>query len=147
MDEQEIWNRYRQVNPIAESYEAWCFCNGGKVADKLADLVIKGLKTATSSAHQLYQIEKTPIPPVGEFDIILNAKNEAVCIIRITDVTIRRFCDVTSEHAYKEGEGDRSLNYWKEVHREFFSKELEEKGLHFDENMLVVCETFVVEFV
>ncbi len=58
-----------------------------------------------------------------------------------------RFCDVGREHAYNEGEGDRSLEYWRKVHRDFFKRELEEHGLSFDENMLVVCETFVLEFV
>ena len=34
--------------------------------------------------------------------------------------------EVSEEHAYKEGEGDRSLAYWRAVHEEFFTKEFEE---------------------
>ncbi len=143
---QEIWDRYRRGNPRAESYDAWMFCGGGEAANELADLVTKGVKTATASVYQIYQIENAPIPSVGDLNIILRADGVAVCIIRITEVVVSRFCDVTAEHAYNEGEGDRSLEQWKRVHKEFFTKELEEHGLLFDETVPVVCETFAVEF-
>jgi uncharacterized protein YhfF len=146
MKKLEIWDRYTLVNPDAESYDAWSFCDGGEVGDRLADLVLKGIKTATASAYQLYRIEKAPVPSVGDLNIILRSNDEAVCILRVTDIRVCKFCDVTAEHTYNEGEGDRSLEYWREVHREWFAKELEEHGVPFDENVLVVCETFVIEF-
>ncbi|MFA5312671.1 MAG: ASCH domain-containing protein [Methanomassiliicoccales archaeon] len=146
MKKQEIWDRYKDVNPDARSYDAWSFCGGGEVGDRLTDLVLEGVKTATASVEQLYRIEKAPIPSVGDLNIILRSNDEAACILRVTEIRVCKFCDVTAEHAYNEGEGDRSLDYWREVHRECFTKELEEHGLQFDDNMLVVCETFVIEF-
>ena len=50
------------------------------------------------------------------------------------------------EHAFKEGEEDRSLEYWREVHKKFFRECLEEYELEFSENMKVVCEEFVVVY-
>jgi uncharacterized protein YhfF len=147
MNERDLWDRYRSIVPSATSYEAWSFCGGGKVGDELADLVIEGRKTATASAHELYRVENSPMPSKDGLSIILRSDGEAVCIIRTTDVRICRFCEVTPEHAYKEGEGDRSLEHWRTVHQECFSKELEEHGLPFDENVLVVCETFKIELV
>ena len=141
-----MWDMYRRVNPDARSYEAWCFGDSGDVADELADLVMNGRKTATASILQLYQMEKAPIPSVGGLNIILNSKGEAVCIVRTSDVRICRFCDVTPEHAYKEGEGDGTLEHWRKVHRDCFTRELEAHDLLFDENIMVVCETFVVVF-
>ena len=32
------------------------------------------------------------------------------------------FDEVDEEHAYLEGEGDRSLEYWREVHERFFTE-------------------------
>ena len=52
--------------------------------------------------------------------------------------------DVTLEQAYKEGEGDRSLSYWRQVHEAFFRKEMEASGMTFTEDMGVVCEEFEV---
>jgi uncharacterized protein YhfF len=146
MTKRDIWERYKKKNPRAESYSAWSFCGGGKGADELADLVILGIKTATSSAFQIYQIENSPIPSMGDLSVILKANGDAVCIIRTTDVAVCRFCDVTPEHAYNEGEDSRSLEDWRKVHKHFFTRELEEHDLPFDENMLVVCETFELEF-
>ena len=35
------------------------------------------------------------------------------CVIETTEVTYRRFGDVDATFAYEEGEGDRSLDYWR----------------------------------
>ena len=35
------------------------------------------------------------------------------CVIETTEVTYRRFDDVDAAFAYEEGEGDRSLAYWR----------------------------------
>lgn len=64
--------------------------------------------------------------------------------MRTTKVYTVPFKDVSAEHAAKEGEGDLSLDYWREVHKEFFTEELEEIGESFSEDMLVVCEEFEV---
>ncbi len=144
MNEKDLWSEYRRKDPGARSYSAWAFCGGGQLADKLSDLVVRGIKTATSSAHQVYLSEGAPIPAPGDICIILRDNDAASCVIRITDVRICRFREVTAEHARNEGEGDRSLNYWRDVHREFFTMELAEHGVPFDEEILVVCETFQV---
>lgn len=54
------------------------------------------------------------------------------------------FVDVTAEHAAAEGEGDISLDYWREVHWQFFSHESAAAHYQFNEHDLVVCELFQV---
>lgn len=44
----------------------------------------------------------------------------------------------------KREKGDKSLDYWKRVHEDFFSRCLNEVGLKFTLDMMVVCEEFVV---
>ena len=83
-------------------------------------------------------------PKEGEYSVILNSREEAVCIIRTTKVYVTPFFEITESHAFKEGEGDKSLSYWRKVHEEFFKNALERKGLSFDEQMKVVCEEFEV---
>ncbi|MBQ4279729.1 MAG: ASCH domain-containing protein [Rikenellaceae bacterium] len=53
---------------------------------------------------------------------------------------------MSEEHAFREGEGDRTLTYWRKVHERFFKKELESVGQVFTEDMAVVCEEFHVVF-
>ena len=139
MTPEELWER----SGLAGTYEAWSF---GEAPDKLADLVLQGIKTATCSAYDLYQINTEPLPQAGTYSVILNSKEEAVCIIKTLKVYVTAFNQVSEEHAYKEGEGDRSLEYWRKVHERFLTNELAAVGKAFHENTKVVCEEFEVMY-
>ena len=139
MTAQEMW----KASGIEAEYEAWAF---GDDPDTLAELVRTGVKTATASAYPFYELEGEELPKAGEYSVILNTKNEAVCIIRTTKVYVTPYREVTAKQAWKEGEGDRSLSYWRRVHEAFFRKELEAVGLTFTEDMGVVCEEFEVVY-
>ncbi|MBR4206877.1 MAG: ASCH domain-containing protein [Clostridia bacterium] len=137
MTAEEMW----KSSGLSGEYGAWAF---GDDADKLAELVKNGTKTATCSAYVLYGLENEELPQVGDYSVILDSHGHAVCIVRTTKVYLAAFDAVTQEHAYKEGEGDRSLAYWRRVHQEFFTKELKEANLRFDEKTELVCEEFEV---
>ena len=140
MTHQEMWAAYRAVNPAAgEEYEAWSY--GGQ-PDLLAELTRAGVKTATAGAGPLYELEGEALPEVGEYSVILNSRDEAVCVVRTTRVYTAPFDQVTAGQAYREGEGDRSLAYWRQVHEDFFRAELAGAGLTFTPDMPVVCEEF-----
>ena len=137
---QEMWNAYKQINPsIGDEIDAWAF---GVEADLLADLVLKGEKTATASAYDLYAVDNDPLPQEGTFDVVLDSQDQAVCIVEITKVSVQPFNQVSDDHAFKEGEGDKSLAYWRQVHEEFFTKWLEKAGLTFTPDSKVVLEEF-----
>lgn len=118
----------------------------GGEADLLAHLVATGEKTATASAYPLYELENEPLPAIGAYSVILDSKDNAVCIIQTKKVTIVPFYEVSAEHAYKEGEGDKSLDFWREVHEKFFTECLNEARLKFTPAMKVVCEEFAVVY-
>ncbi len=140
---EKFWKEYQQIDNKALSYEAWSF--GGTTSDMpnhLADLVATGVKTATSSAYDFYLLDNSPLPQVGSYHIILDTKSAPICIIKITQVYTTTFNKVTKDHAFKEGEGDRSLKYWRAVHKEFFTDEFAKLGKEFTEDIQVVCEEF-----
>ncbi|VPD69863.1 acetyltransferase [Streptococcus pneumoniae] len=140
MTPQEMWNKYKQINPsIGDEIDAWAF---GVEPDLLADLVFKGEKTATASAYDLYVLEDEPLPQVGTFDVILDSQNQAVCIVEITKISVKPFNRVSDDHAYKEGEGNKTLVYWRQVHEDFFRDCLGEAGLTFTPESKVVLEEF-----
>ena len=139
MTAEELW----EESGLSGDHEAWAF---GEAPDKLADLVLKGIKTATCSAYELYQINNEPLPQVGDYSVILNSSEESVCIIKTLKVYVTEFSNVSEEHAFKEGEGDRSLEYWRLVHIDFLTKELAAVHKTFDENTKVVCEEFEVVY-
>jgi len=140
MTPKEMWQAYKKINPeIGDEIDAWAF---GTLADELADLVLRGEKTATASAYDLYKLENEPLPQAGSFDVILDSQDKAVCIVEITKVSVMPFKEVSAEHAFKEGEGDKSLAYWQQVHQEFFTECLAEAGLEFSQETGVVLEEF-----
>lgn len=140
MRAKEMWERFRRECGAPDApYAAWSF---GGAPDALADLVLRGIKTATASAHALYEAENAPLPAVGDYSVILDSKGEAKCIVRTTRVYVTPFDEVGADHARLEGEGDRSLAHWRAVHEAFFRRELAEAGMTFDPKMKVVCEEF-----
>ena len=140
MTPQEMWNKYKQINSsIGDEIDAWAF---GVEPDLLADLVLKGEKTATASAYDLYALEDEPLPQEGTFDIILDSQDQAVCIVEITRVSVQPFNQVSAQHAFNEGEGDKSLAYWRQVHEDCFAKWMREAGLTFTHESKVVLEEF-----
>ena len=141
MKAQELWNKYTTDQTL--TYEAWAF---GDDSDGLAKLVYDGVKTSTSSAYVFYELENEDLPKVGEYSVILDSKDEAVCIIQTTKVYIVPFKEVNEDHAYKEGERNRTLQDWREIHEAFFRNELNQVNLEFSEELLVVCEEFEVVY-
>ena len=123
---------------------SWQFGDTKKEADKLLNLVLSGKKRATSSLYDSYKRKKISLPKVGEKSIIKDSKNIPRCLIITTRVSIKSFGKITTSFASKEGEGNRSLNYWRKVHKKFFQKRLKKRGLEFNEDILVVCEEFKV---
>ncbi len=135
MTAEEMWKE----SGLTGEYEAWSF---GDDADELARLVKEGIKTATCSALCFYEMEGEALPEAGEYSVILDSEEQAVCIIRTTRVYTTKFSQVTKEHAEKEGEGDRSLEYRRDTHRRFFTEELQEEEMEFSEDLELVCEEF-----
>lgn len=148
MTGEEMWQAYCQKTKIDPQtrHDIWKFCGGGPFADELAELTLQGVKTATASAMIAYDTAKEPIPVVGCHSVVLYDDDRAACVIRDTRVSVVPFDRVSPEHAYKEGEGDRSLAYWREVHRRFFAPDYEAVGLPFDEQGECVLEEFRVVF-
>lgn len=136
---QQYWESYweRLKEPAPPLPEAFQF--GGK-PNELAQLVVEGKKKATCSCHLLYERENEPLPQVGQYNIVLNANDEPVAIIKNISVMISPMNEVPIDFALAEGEGE--YHEWWNIHVEFFTKELAEIGLSFNEDLLLVCERF-----
>jgi len=142
----DYWQSYCAKNGIATTtpYQHWHFCRTQKLALELADLVMKGIKTATCSLHMAYEWDNWPLPKVGDYSIVTDLYDKPFCIIQTSVINIIPFKEVTPEFAYKEGEGDRSYQYWHDAHVDYFNVGLNARGQSFNEDMLVVCEEFVL---
>ena len=90
----------------------WSF---GMDNDNLVNLVLAGKKIATTC---LYNEEN--IPTIGEESIIHFDNEKDACIVQTKEYHVMKFKDMTEDLAKLEGEGDLSLDYWRNVHNEFF---------------------------
>lgn len=136
-----IGNNKNLSHLIDFKFEAWSFGNTKEMADELGQLVLDGKKTATCSLLRAYRGYENEIPRVGVYSILCDGDEKPICVVFLTDTWICKYNEVTEKHAYEEGEGDRSLEYWKEAHLEFFS------GYEgFREEDELVCERFRVVY-
>lgn len=140
---QAFRSRYPNNSLPAAPNDSFAFGNTPEMADRLGALVVQGVKTATSSAVWAYEPGEA-LPEVGHLSIVLDGRGAPLCIIETTEVRQLTFSEVDAAFAYDEGEGDRSLAYWRGAHRRFFSETLPRVGRAFDEEMPVLCERFRV---
>jgi uncharacterized protein YhfF len=127
-----------------DKYVAEQFGDSPNLAHELAALIVSGKKTATCSALWEWEAEGNPITEVGLKTIVLDGAGEPVCIIETKEVTIRPYDEVDAQFAFEEGEGDRTLGYWRRAHWRFFTRTLSKIGKTPALDMPLVCERFRV---
>lgn len=132
----------RSTGEAIERFEAFAFGNSPRMADELAALVFAGRKRATASLLAEYRAEGEPLPDVGAFGVVLDGAGRPVALIRTRAVTVVAFRDVDEVFAWEEGEGDRSLRFWRDAHRAFFAR----SDPSFSEDSPIVCERFEVVY-
>ena len=122
--------------------EVGYFGDNEKDANTLADLVLKDIKRATTHSLLGLQLREEPLPKIGDFFVVTNWKGDAKCIVRTTSVKLIPYFAIHAEHARIEGEGDKSLEHWRKVHWDYYTRELAEFGKRPLESMIVVFERF-----
>ena len=143
----KFWQSY--LNTLAADHphrhlpmpEAWQFGDSPAMADELAQLVLSGVKTATCSRYL-----GENLAGAGGPSILLDGQGEPLCVVETTELTVRRYKDVDAHFAREEGEGDRSLTYWRRVHWDFFTREGAQEEYDVSEEMLLLCERLRVVY-
>lgn len=146
----EMWLEYLKLNEEERigdgNYNVLKFGGTKEGASELIEFILKGEKRGSTSLKDWYEFEGKTLPKLGDLIIITDYDNIAKCIVKTEKVTVIPFCDVTEELALREGEMFKSLEQWKDVHRNFFEGQLKEVGKMFIEDMFVVCHEFKVIF-
>jgi uncharacterized protein YhfF len=148
----QLWEAYlaspsaHEAVAAAATYSAWQFGYGVEQGNRLLACVLDGPKRATAGALWAYEAEGEAVPAPGDYSVLLDGHGVARCVIRTTAVDIVPFDAVDVAFAFDEGEGDRSLEYWRDVHWTCFTRELADLGLEAKRDMPVVCERFEVVY-
>ena len=140
-----MWGDYLDnhlEDAFAEAPKTVHFCDNEKDANECAKLVKKGIKKTTSHSLLGLQYRKEPLPKVGDFTVVTNWEGKAQCIVRTIGVKFKPFFSIDEAYAKLEGEGDKSLEYWKKTHWEHYERELEPFNRVPRDSMIIVCEEF-----
>ncbi|WP_375430048.1 ASCH domain-containing protein [uncultured Friedmanniella sp.] len=105
--------------------------------------MLEGTKTATASAREDYDVEEEPLPEPGAMGILLDGRGRPRALVAVTSVEVKEFDQVDEDHAFAEGEGDRTLDAWRADHEAFFRAH-DPTGRGFRHDMPVVLERFEV---
>lgn len=141
----KLWDNFLNANPEFASEKmppSGYFGDNEKDASTLAKLVDKGIKRATSHSLLGLQLRDEKRPKIGDFFIVTDLEGKARCIVRTTSVKLMPYFSVHAEHARLEGEGDKSLEYWKKTHWEYYTRTLAKYNRRPLESMIIVFERF-----
>ena len=142
---QDFWEEVKAEKNLEGEYVfAFGFGDRKKMKDELLELVLQGIKLATTSLVKELEIMNEPTPVVGDYNILLDGDEKPRAVVRTTDTRLMKFRDVPAEHAWVEGEDDRTLETWMGGHIRYWSRVGKEQGFGFNEDMKVILERFDV---
>src|ERR1700760_1766117 len=98
--------------------ETFSFGDGPDLANSLLELVLSGTKRATCWAESQGLLSAE----VGKMMVVLDGQGAPRAILKTVELTKRRFDEGDEAFAHDEGEGDRSLQYWREAHAQYFTR-------------------------
>jgi uncharacterized protein YhfF len=108
------------------------FGDSPALADRLASLVVAGVKTATC-----YPALTGPQSKARELQVVLNGLGQPVAVIEILSLDTLPIDGVTPAQSALEGEGDLSHAYWLAAHKSCFTRDGS-----YTPGMLIIFETF-----
>jgi uncharacterized protein YhfF len=124
--------------------DVYAFGDSPGLADELLALVLHGPKRATAGLLSDFVRDNEEVPVVGAHSIVLDGRGVPACVLRTTDVEVKPLDQVDARFAWDEGEGDRSLAYWLDAHRRYFTRTAAARGETFDDSELCIFERFDV---
>jgi len=143
-----LWEEYKAAHPESaldtEPPSVEQFGDHPELTDELLDLVLHGPKRATAGLVAEYAAEGQPLPRVGSHWIACDSTGAPRAILRSVELRVGPFTSVDERFAYDEGEGDRSLAWWKDAHRRYWTRTGERMGFTWTEDMDIVFERFEV---
>lgn len=147
----ELWEKFLQTQPDpaeteARFFESFHFSSSRELANELAGLVVKGVKTATSALVWENEVSGQPTVQPGNLSIVTDWDGHPVCIMETTEVRILPFNEVDAQFVYDYGEEERTLEWWQTVMWESYTRICTELGKEPRPDMPVICERFRVVY-
>lgn len=133
------------VQSLPEPKDIFAFGEANRrVTGDLNKLALAGIKRATTSF---------PVPnprhwDVGDLSVGLDEFDKPCFLMKTTELVEKNFEDVDYEFAFTEGEGDKSLEFWRSEHRHCYKDKMGPDGRLFGDGIgrKVLCERYEIIF-
>ena len=143
----DFWERAKKATGIKGDFtDAWGFGDNPELVDELLGYIKQGIKRTSTSLVKENELEGWPESKEGDYDIILDGRNKPVLVIKTVNVRRVKYRDVDAEHAYLEGEGDRSLETYFKEHDKYYERRGRNLGFEFNKDMLVDLSRFEIVY-
>ncbi len=109
--------------PIVDGLRTLEVGSPGAMRQRLNQLILDGHKRATAGLLHYYLSEGEELESEGELLALVDDDMKRVATVVVVDVGIMPFIEVPWKFAQAEGEGDESLEEWREGHRRFWTEE------------------------
>ena len=145
----ELWEAYRAARPElatdAEPPSVERFGDDPELTEELLGLVLEGTKRATATLVVEFAADDQPLPRVGSHWIACDSTGRPRVILRSTELRIATVDEVDEAFAYDEGEGDRSLAWWRDAHIRYWQRATGRLlGVEWTPDLEIVLERFDV---
>jgi uncharacterized protein YhfF len=139
----DFWEKVKNEKGIKGAFtDAYGLGDTPELKQELLNLVLEGKKRASTSLVKEGELEGWPEPEVGQYNIILDGCDEPAAVIKTLSVRRCRFSDVDGEHAYWEGEDERTLESYLREHTRYYTRRGEALGFKFTPDMEVILDRF-----
>jgi uncharacterized protein YhfF len=139
----DFWEKAKSETCIEGVFtDAYGIGDTPELKQELLNLVLDGKKRASTSLVRESEIEGWPLPEVGQYNIILDGSDNPAAVIKTVSVRRCRFSEVDEEHAYWEGEDDRTLESYISEHTKYYRRRGKALGFEFTPDMEVVLDRF-----
>ena len=143
-----LWEEYRAAHPEraldTEPPSVDRFGDAPALTDELLGLVLDGPKRATAGLLHEFVEDGIPLPRIGSHWIACDSAGRPQAILRSVELRVGPFTSVDAAFAFDEGEGDRTLESWRDEHRRYYTRSGERLGFTWTEQMEIVFERFEV---
>jgi uncharacterized protein YhfF len=126
--------------------EAFFFGTEPNRAHEITPLVLEGTKTATGSLLWAIEADGKHVARPGDHWIVIDGPDLPRCIIETVDVKIIPFDEVGEAYARWGGEGERTLESWREMYWRYIESECERIGRAPEPSAPIVMERFRVVY-
>jgi len=109
--------------PIVDGLRTLEIGTPGAMRQRLNQLILDGQKRATAGLLIEYVKENEELELEGELLALVDDDTQRIATVVVVEVETVPFIEVPWKFAQAEGEGDESLEEWRDGHRRFWSAE------------------------